>query len=130
MKILPPPCTRERVGWGERSEYFDMQLSQMKCRELPKGTPALSRKQIVEYLKQIPGWKLKRGVIEKTFSFKNFYETIAFVNAMAFIANSQNHHPDLEVGYNKCSVKYSTHSVGGLSKNDFICAARIEALFV
>lgn len=106
-----------------------MQLAQMKCGELPKGTPAVSSQQVADYLKQLSGWGLKGGAIEKTYSFKDYYETIGFVNAVAFIANSQNHHPDMEVGYNKCTVKYSTHSVGGLSENDFICAARIESLF-
>jgi 4a-hydroxytetrahydrobiopterin dehydratase len=106
-----------------------MKLAQDKCRPLPKGSPAVSSKQVAAYLKQLSGWKLKDGAIERTFSFEDYYETIAFVNAVAWIANSQEHHPDLEVGYNKCVVKYSTHSVGGLSKNDFICAARIDALF-
>jgi 4a-hydroxytetrahydrobiopterin dehydratase len=107
-----------------------MKLSQARCRALPKGSPAVSNKQAAAYLKQLSDWKLKAGAIEKTFSFKNFYETIAFVNAIAWVANSQDHHPDLEVGYNKCVVKFSTHSVGGLSVNDFICAARIDALFI
>ncbi len=66
--------------------------------------------------------------ILREFRFKNYYQTIAFVNALAWIAHRQDHHPDLEVGYNRCVVHYSTHSVGGLSENDFICAARIDAL--
>jgi len=66
--------------------------------------------------------------IERTFRFKNYYQTIAFVNALAWIAHQEDHHPDLTVGYNRCVVQYSTHSVGGLSENDFICAARIDAL--
>jgi 4a-hydroxytetrahydrobiopterin dehydratase len=106
-----------------------MQLSQMKCHELPKGSPSLSSQQVADYLKQIPGWGLNEGAIEKTYSYKNYYETMAFVNAVAWISHRQDHHPDMEVGYNKCTVKYSTHSVGGLSENDFICAARVEALF-
>ena len=66
--------------------------------------------------------------MQRSFRFKNFYETIAFVNALAWIAHQQDHHPDLEVGYNRCLVRYSTHSVSGLSENDFICAARIDTL--
>jgi 4a-hydroxytetrahydrobiopterin dehydratase len=66
--------------------------------------------------------------ISRAFRFKNYYRTIAFVNALAWIAHREDHHPDLEVGYNRCVVNYSTHSVGGLSENDFICAARIDAL--
>ena len=66
--------------------------------------------------------------IQRTFRFKNYYQTIAFVNALAWVAHTEDHHPDLAVGYNRCTVNYSTHSVGGLSENDFICAARIDAL--
>jgi len=75
-------------------------------------------------------WSLSEDgqVIKRTFRFKNYYQTIAFVNALAWVAHRQDHHPDLEVGYNRCVVNFSTHSVGGLSENDFICAARIDAL--
>ena len=66
--------------------------------------------------------------IQRNFRFKNYYQTIAFVNALAWIAHQQDHHPDLEVGYNRCVAHFSTHSVGGLSENDFICAARIDLL--
>ena len=76
-----------------------------------------------------PGWKKKAGAISKTYSFKNYYQTMAFVNALAWISHRQNHHPDLEVGYNKCGVRYTTHSVGGLSAKDFECAEMAEALF-
>jgi len=66
--------------------------------------------------------------ISRTFGFRNYYQTLAFVNALAWIAHGEDHHPDLEVGYNRCLVRYSTHAVDGLSENDFICAARIDAL--
>jgi 4a-hydroxytetrahydrobiopterin dehydratase len=66
--------------------------------------------------------------ISRTFRFRNYYQTLAFVNALAWIAHGEDHHPDLEVGYNRCLVRYSTHTVNGLSENDFICAARIDAL--
>jgi 4a-hydroxytetrahydrobiopterin dehydratase len=81
-------------------------------------------------LKDVPGWSLEAGgkAIAKTYSFKNYYETMAFVNATAWISHAEDHHPDLEVGYNKCKVTYSTHSVGGLSENDFVCAAKVEEL--
>ena len=77
-----------------------------------------------------PQWQLdtEAGNIQRTFSFKNYYQTIAFVNALAWVAHQEDHHPDLEVGYNRCLVRYSTHSVDGLSQNDFICAARLDAL--
>ena len=67
--------------------------------------------------------------LKRSFSFADFYETMAFVNAIAWIANTENHHPDLEVGYNYCHVRYSTHALKGLSLNDFICAAKVDALF-
>jgi 4a-hydroxytetrahydrobiopterin dehydratase len=66
--------------------------------------------------------------MHRSFSFKNYYQTMAFVNALAYVAHAEDHHPDLEVSYNRCVVRYATHSVGGLSENDFICAARIDAL--
>ena len=77
-----------------------------------------------------PGWSLNDAgdAIVRTFRFKNYYRTIAFVNALAWVAHDQDHHPDLNVGYNRCQVCFSTHSVGGLSDNDFICAAHIDAL--
>ena len=89
---------------------------------------ALTDQQISSKLVQIPGWERAGKEIAKTFKFKNYYETMAFVNATAWISHRQDHHPDLEVGYNACRVRYSTHSVGGLSENDFICAAKIEAM--
>ena len=68
--------------------------------------------------------------IKRSFTFKNFYETMAFVNALAWIANIENHHPDLELGYNYCHVRFSTHALGGLSQNDFICAAKTDQLMI
>ena len=88
----------------------------------------LNDSQVSDRLKKLKGWEKKGDAIRKTFSFKNYYETMAFVNAVAWIAHNEDHHPDMEVGYNKCTVKYSTHSVGGLSENDFICAAKVNSL--
>ncbi len=78
------------------------------------------------------GWELSEDAkeIRKDFKFKGFYKTIAFVNAIAWIANAEGHHPDLEVGYNHCLVRYTTHAIDGLSENDFICAMKIDALGV
>ena len=103
-------------------------LRTKRCTPCQPGTPALGADRVAERLKVLPGWELAGGEIGKTYKFKNYYETMAFVNAVAFIAHGEDHHPDLEVGYNKCRVRYSTHSVGGLSENDFICAAKVEAL--
>jgi 4a-hydroxytetrahydrobiopterin dehydratase len=108
------------------------ELASKHCRPCEKGTPPLPADRVAALLKQLPGWEQRAtggGEIAKTFPFKNYYETMAFVNAAAWVSHREDHHPDLEVGYNKCKVRYSTHSVGGLSENDFICAAKLEALF-
>ena len=105
-------------------------LAGKHCRTLEKGTPPLPADRAAAMLRQVGGgWEQRGGAIEKSYSFKNYYETMAFVNAAAWVSHREDHHPDLEVGYNKCRVRYSTHSVGGLSENDFICAAKLEALF-
>jgi 4a-hydroxytetrahydrobiopterin dehydratase len=93
---------------------------------------ALTATEIVANLAKIEGWKLTGDglsvAIEKTFTFKNYYQTMAFVNAVAFIAHVQDHHPDLSVHYGRCIVRFNTHDVGGLSVTDFDCATQIEAL--
>ena len=104
-------------------------LAAKKCATCEKGTPPLDDRRVNELLKQIPGWERAGPEIAKAYTFKNYYETIAFVNAAAWVSHREDHHPDMEVGYNTCRVRYSTHSVGGLSENDFICAAKLEALF-
>jgi 4a-hydroxytetrahydrobiopterin dehydratase len=105
-------------------------LAARECKPWPKGTPTLSLEQATELLREIPGWSMNTGstAIVREFRFKNFHQTMAFVNALAWIAHQTDHHPDLEVGYNRCNVTFSTHSIGGLSDNDFICAARINSL--
>jgi 4a-hydroxytetrahydrobiopterin dehydratase len=80
-------------------------------------------------LKGLQDWKVEAGKLAKVYNFKNYYETMAFVNAVAWISHREDHHPDLGVHYNKCRVEYSTHAIGGLSENDFICAAKCDALF-
>ena len=89
---------------------------------------ALKSADVAKRLKSLKGWELAGDEIRKTYAFKNYYETMAFVNGVAWIAHRADHHPDMEVGYNKCTVRYSTHSVGGLSPNDFDSAAQVEAL--
>ena len=80
------------------------------------------------HLEQVSGWHPAAGAIEKTFAFRNYYETIAFVNALAWIAHTEDHHPDLQVSYDRCVVRFATHSAGGVTRNDFICAAKADAL--
>ncbi len=105
-------------------------LASRKCQPIAKGTPPLAQEQATELLREMPDWKLSNSAsaITREFRFKNFHQTMAFVNAVAWIAHQTDHHPDLEVGYNRCTVTFSTHSIGGLSDNDFICAARINSL--
>jgi 4a-hydroxytetrahydrobiopterin dehydratase len=96
---------------------------------------ALSATEIVSQLSKLNGeqplgWRLIDGALEKTFDFKNFYETIGFVNAVAFIANAEDHHPDLAVSYGKCTVRFNTHDVNGISASDFLCASKVDALLV
>src|SRR5947209_11679206 len=104
-------------------------LTSRRCKPCEAGTAALTEPQARELLGRLPGWELVGGgAIARTYPFKNYYETMAFVNATAWVSHHEDHHPDLEVGYNRCRVRYSTHSVGGLSENDFICAATVDAL--
>lgn len=106
-------------------------LKEQRCLPCEGGVEPLDPPHAEDYLAKLsPGWALdERGrELRREFRFKDFYRTMSFVNAIAHIANQQNHHPDLEVGYNRCLVRYSTHAVKGLTVNDFICAARIDAL--
>jgi 4a-hydroxytetrahydrobiopterin dehydratase len=105
-------------------------LLQKRSRELPAGAPALSSSEVADLLDEVPGWEIvsegKR--LAKTYEFKNFHETMEFVNALAWVVHREDHHPDLEVSYKRCRVVFWTHTVGGVSENDFICAAKIDAL--
>ena len=96
---------------------------------------ALSATEIVTQLSQLNGerplgWRLIDGALEKTYTFKNYHETIGFVNALAFIANAENHHPHLTVCYSTCTVRFNTHDVNGISVSDFFCASKTDALLV
>lgn len=106
------------------------QLTTIRCVACEGGVPMLTSAEVQQFLTQVKDWQVNPDFtkISKKFSFKGFYKTMAFVNAVAWIANQENHHPDLEVGYNYCIVNYTTHAINGLSKNDFICAAKIDAL--
>lgn len=106
-------------------------LLERHCKPVANGSPALDIATAQNLLKQLASdWSIAGSgtAISRSFKFKNYYETLAFVNAMAWIIHREDHHPDLEVGYNRCLVKFSTHSVNGLSENDFICAAKLDAL--
>jgi len=104
-------------------------LAKKKCKPCEGGMPAYSSQQARELLKQLKGWLLEDGKLVKLYPFANYHHTMAFVNALAWVSHREDHHPDLAVGYNRCRVTYWTHAVGGLSENDFICAAKCDALF-
>lgn len=103
-------------------------LLKRRSRPLRNGDRPLGEPEADLLMPLLPGWLRTGQEIHKTFSFPDFHHTMAFVNALAFIAHQEDHHPDLEVGYNRVRVRFSTHSVGGLSENDFICAAKVETL--
>lgn len=105
-------------------------LSRAHCESRSGSEDKLDDARVRELLSQFPDWELADNgrALSRTFKFKDYYRTIAFVNALAFIANREDHHPDLSVHYDHCVVRYSTHDVGGLSENDFICAAKAQAL--
>ena len=102
-------------------------LASRHCQPL-EGQPAMSDDAVRTHLTQAPGWSLAEGAIQKRYDFADYHHTMAFVNALAWVAHSQDHHPDLLVSFNRCTVRFNTHSVGGISVNDFICAARVDAL--
>jgi 4a-hydroxytetrahydrobiopterin dehydratase len=105
------------------------ELSEKKCVPCEGGVAALTRAAAEKLRAQLsPDWKLSDDarLIRREFKFKDFYRTMSFVNAIAHIANIEDHHPDLEVGYGYCRVVFSTHAIKGLSENDFICAAKID----
>ncbi|GAB4392873.1 MAG: 4a-hydroxytetrahydrobiopterin dehydratase [Gammaproteobacteria bacterium] len=105
-------------------------LIEKRCVPCEGGVPTLTAEQIQLHLKQVKAWQINadQSAIFKRFDFRDYYQTMSFVNAVAWVANQEGHHPDLEVSYNRCVVKYMTHAVGGLTENDFICAAKIDAL--
>lgn len=90
---------------------------------------ALDADAITALLPQVPGWAVLGGKLVRSFGFRNYYETIAFVNALAWFTHREDHHPELAVSYKDCTVSYATHSVGAISGNDFICAAKANALY-
>jgi len=105
-------------------------LSEQQCLSPEQGLHRLPEGEIMALLGQVHGWEHDTATqtLNKRFTFDNYYQTIAFVNALAWIAHHEDHHPDLEVGYNRCAVHYTTHAVDGLSINDFICAAKVNQL--
>ena len=105
-------------------------LSNRHCVPCEGGVPTLTRTEAETLLADVPGWELADDVksIRRRFEFKGFYKCMSFINAMAWVANAENHHPDFSAGYSFCEVTFTTHAIDGLSENDFICAAKVNAL--
>ena len=105
-----------------------MDLTQKKCKPCEGSMPPLAEEKANELLNQIPGWEIKDGHVFRQFKFKNFRESISFVNKVAEIAEQEGHHPDIIINYNKVAIELWTHAVNGLSENDFILSAKINAI--
>jgi 4a-hydroxytetrahydrobiopterin dehydratase len=105
-------------------------LSEQKCSACEGSVLRLDKDVAYNYLKELPQWKLAPDAlsISRKYIFKGYYPTVSFINAVAYIAQQEGHHPDIEFGYNYCVIKYTTHAISGLSINDFICAAKINKL--
>lgn len=104
-----------------------MTLLDQHCVE---GAPALDAAGVETLLQQVPAWMIQDGQLRRNFAFRDYHETIRFVNTLAGMVHQENHHPILEVSYRHCQVSYQTHSAGGaLSLNDFICAARADQIY-
>jgi 4a-hydroxytetrahydrobiopterin dehydratase len=106
----------------------DNTLVMERCQHIPEGTPALSDHDRGHLLSHAEGWEIADDQLSKTFQFEDHYQTMAFVNAVAWVSHREDHHPEMVVGYDTCLVAYVTHSIGGLSENDFICAANVDHL--
>jgi len=107
------------------------ELTKKSCKPCEGGVSPLSRAAAQGLMSQIaPEWRLAddAATIRREFRFKDFYRTMSFVNALAHLANLEDHHPDLEVGYGYCRAVFTTHAIKGLSENDFICAAKIDRI--
>jgi 4a-hydroxytetrahydrobiopterin dehydratase len=108
-----------------------MSLSEQHCKPCEGGvrpySAAEARAKMTELARD---WQLDATgtALIREYRFKNFFRTMSFVNAVAHVANVEDHHPDLTVGYDRCQIRYSTHAISGLSENDFICAAKIDRL--
>lgn len=107
------------------------ELKDRHCPSLGNTPPRMDQAEVQGYLQQLKGWKTVNDgwAIQRGFQFANYCETTAFVNAVVWIAQQQDHHPEIEFSYKNCSVLFSTHATGGLSEKDMICAARVDNLF-
>ena len=105
-------------------------LAQKHCKACEGGVPELTREEIAKLHPKIASWEVSHDAksISKHYKFKDFHQTMDFVNKLADISHHENHHPDIRMGYNYCNVEYTTHALNGLSENDFICAAKVDKI--
>jgi len=104
-------------------------LEELLALHCSDAVAAMGKSDVVKQLQVLDQWTSATGTLTKTYRFKNYYETIAFVNALAYLVHREDHHPELRVSYSSCEVRYNTHSINGISQNDFISAAKADALF-
>jgi len=105
-----------------------VELAARKCRPCERGTPSMSEKEAKAMLGKIQGWESKENKIRKVYRFKDFNESMRFVNKVADLAEEEGHHPNISISWNKVTLTLTTHAIGGLSENDFILAAKIDKL--
>ena len=123
MNVYLGASKQHKVQGAELSEFKNQH-----CKPCEGWVCPLDESHSIQHLDQVSGWQLSKdntGIVRKL-KFKNFISTMSFVNSMAEMAEQQGHHPDFCTGYNYCEVRYTTHAIGGLSENDFICAAKIN----
>ena len=105
-------------------------LTERHCVPCEGGVPVIDREGAGQFLKDLEGWELSEDgrMISRRFEFRGFFRTMSFITAMAWVVNNEGHHPVFSAGYNYCEVGFTTHAIDGLSENDFICAAKVNAL--
>lgn len=106
-----------------------MDLTRKKCVPCDGGVPSLTKDDIQQFLPHVPGWEvIENKKIRRVFVLNDFKDAMAFVNKVAEIANTEDHHPDITINYKKVTLELSTHAIGSLSENDFIIAAKINEI--
>jgi 4a-hydroxytetrahydrobiopterin dehydratase len=122
------PYREDERRSDSEAERTVMKLSEQTCRPVKAGDSALSGKEVTDRMFEIPQWSLTDNSLQREFRFKDFRKAMEFVDAVAGVANEQDHHPDISISYNKVRLTLTTHKIGGLSLNDFIVAAKIDLL--